>query len=274
MCPLTANSGQAVPNEVEDAVEAQVSTAREAWTRLSQQTKLVSELTILRRAIAEKRQFSQEQAHRVLDLLVQVADQNIYMEIPEFSESLEEFIDLFQAADRDDLVAHLEPLYKDIMLKKIGIVYTMVESLGRMLVAFSVFPDQLGNSRMHSEWDALVARYLEYAAAARYHSYPELPLPYDLILSIMLSEPAAVSDALLMKLQDLNQEERSTVVETLVSLGTGSWRVNGIDAKATLAIDRTMNMLEKMSASDRTYTMQEVLLSVKSEERISDSGAR
>ena len=227
-----------VPQEVGRAVEAETLIAKKNW----QLVNLAFELTSLSEQMSTHDSFSAAQAEDAMALLRSFADDNQYRDIPQFPQLLEEIVDNFVAAELDDMVASLEPLYSDLMLSELGISQTMTIALGRNLVSFTELPSNLGDSRLRAEWESTAERYHRYGDALRALGFPEYPYLFDAVIACLENQPGSVIAAYLRRSNDFTPEEVDTAIGILGELVFEDWKFTK-DLETELASRRTVACL-------------------------------
>ena len=254
-----------VENSVSERIGQEIGLAQKQWDRLN----TTLELTNVTTRINQRGGFSEKQAQDILKLLGNLANDNKYQDFSQFPVILEEVVDTFQLADRDDLVIPLEAKFGDVMLDTEGIILTMVESLGRMVAGYEALPSELGDGKLRSDWDGLIKRYHHYADAARSHQYPELPYTYDIILACMESQPRSAIEALIKRIEMFEGGERNSVELVVTGVLDEGWRATP-DAFSHRVRERATDCLTEFVDIDPTG----ILPGVVSKLALSSSGVK
>jgi hypothetical protein len=142
----------------------------------------------------------------------------------EFLKLLERVIDILSAADEYTLVYTLEGSFKEEMVTRMGISWTMVTSLGRRIVGYKIEPAKMTGGKIQDDWNELVKKYHFYADAARRNGIPELPFIYDFVLACIESRSEQERSALLARIDDLTDSEHQFVVMQAGEILAESWR--------------------------------------------------
>ena len=238
--------------QIENIVNESVNKAEEAWERLI----LSSKLETFSNKLEFDDGFTETEALEILDILRNIKKSDSYQSEESFPRLLENVIDVFQAAGRDDLVQKIEPLFEDIMLSESGIVFTMLQTLGIALIG-SVAPPYVATSGSAAErWKQTYSRFEHYSKSRSPLIQPLVAI-YIPLISFISSDKSEIVKAEILELSNLDDTQRNAVEEILFSLISEEW-VRGSTGESQRAKQRTLEFLELYRAVDETGTLTNV----------------
>ena len=237
---------------VENTINESVEKAEEAWEHLI----LYSKLESFSNKLESDDGFTEIEALEILDILKKIKKSKSYQSEELFPKLLEDVIDIFQAADRDDLVQKIEPLFGDIMLSEDGIIFTMLQALGITLIGSAAPPSITTHGNAAEKWKETYDRFKGYSKS-RSPSIRPLVAIYISLISFVSSDESEVVKGGILELSHLDKIQKQTVEEALYLLISEGW-VRGSTGESQRVKQRTLEFLEHYRVVDETGTLTNV----------------
>ena len=245
---------QAIAN-IRSSAEESLALAEAQWNRIS----AFSELSSLVDKIESVQAFSENQAVRLRELLGLVhaySGDDPATDMAQFAAVLERVIDIFQGADRDDLVREMETVFGSDMRSVPGVVQTMLQAIGNSLIGAAVPPTVSETGKRAEIWTRDYERFLEYANLSLDTIAPYTAVYVPLVNFVAGNPQLEVRDDL-EELANLNERELEGAEKLLVALATGGWVMTATE-ESRRAMTRTLEYLGKFKAYDQTGLLAEV----------------
>lgn len=155
--------------------------------------------------------FTNQQRDQALELFERISTSKEMVSRHDYLQIAEGLLDLFAAADLGHLVDEIDDALKERATSNLGIAGTLIQHYGRLAIG-SPYPLE--------RIPELVARFEKYAKGVRELRYPEVALPFELLLEFRRSnlQTNQTIDGLVKAIPDLTMEERRSFFNTLDSL--------------------------------------------------------
>lgn len=240
-----ATTQEQVANIVSESIEK----AEEAWERV----RLYSKLESFSSKLESEDGFTEIEARDVLDSLRTMKESDFYRDDIRFPQFLEKVIDIFQSADRDDLVQKLEPMFEDTILSEDGIAFTMILSLGNALIGSVAPPSVTKSGNAAEKWKQTYDRFKYYSRSRSSLVQPLLAIYVPLLSFVSSDEPEVVKSEIL-ELSNLDGDQKELAKEILSQLINEGW-VKVSTGESQRVKQRTLEFLERYRDVDATGTL-------------------
>ena len=244
---------------VEEATDTAVNNSIGEIRKQVEVASLSFELTVLVNSIHEGEGFSSQEKDAAMNLLERAANLDELIESDTFLLQLERLIDALAMGDVGLDINRLEEMYRPQISKSGGIVSTLIQHYGRLILETPGVPDDWNSGINLDNFE----RYERYIGLAEPHAYPELYIFFQMLVEYLRSDDSNVRE-IIAEINDLNENDLQ-LFKNIVEQYAMNKLSSEPSIKGTRASKRVISFLETYQDTREEFRL--ILNQVKAYER-------